>query len=504
MKKVLTIILMLLSVGTKAQWHVTTQGKTNNDGTINSPWSLEYALSSSSPVKGGDIVYIHGGTYAGTYEATISGYSDSYIVVTNYNGENVIIEAPDDGNDATAALRIKDICNYVEFRGLSFTTAGPRYSNQAGSFPTDIDRREGLMVEGHHTRIIDCIIYDCTGNGIGFWSPAYDSEIIDCIIFNNGWQGPDKGHGHGIYAQNEIGTKTIKGCLIFNQMTNGLDAYTEGGSLKGFNIINNVAFNNGAINEGGEIQRNLFIGSGSQPIERVLFENNKCYSSSVYSKGNFQIGYGAINEDAIVRGNYVVDGGPAFHAKKWKNLSVTDNTFISSTHLAWYDPITDGVTSSVINWNNNIYHGHAGNSMGESSSINRMPFDSWKLNYGFDTNSVYNIGDPVINIIFIDSHTYANRKTVTIYNWEGLESVPINVAYDGLSSTDSIFVYDAENLLGGPVLEQEYGNGDLYIPMNLTEVQQPNSITRPVPHTGKFFGVYIFSSQRFLERSSSN
>lgn len=38
---------------------------------------------------------------------------------------------------------------------------------------------------------------------------AIDSEVPGCLICDNGWIGPDRDHGPGIYDQNQTGTKLV-------------------------------------------------------------------------------------------------------------------------------------------------------------------------------------------------------------------------------------------------------------------------------------------------------
>ena len=57
------------------------------------------------------------------------------------------------------------------------------------------------------------MIHD-TSQGISFWIDAVDSEVHGCLIYDNGWNAPDRGHGHCIYTQNKDGVKTISGNIM--------------------------------------------------------------------------------------------------------------------------------------------------------------------------------------------------------------------------------------------------------------------------------------------------
>ena len=92
---------------------------------------------------------------------------------------------------------------------------------------------------GQAVRLINLIVHD-DGQGFGFWTTTVDSEIYGSLVYNNGWLGPDRGHGHAIYTQNLDGTKRIYDNILFNQFSYGIHAYTEGGSIQGFDIAGNL------------------------------------------------------------------------------------------------------------------------------------------------------------------------------------------------------------------------------------------------------------------------
>ena len=120
---------------------------------------------------------------------------------------------------------------YLSPTGLSLVTkvAPARYLSMtmgvwlATSFlgnPTDIYRPDGIQVvqsssTGSGLKFINLVIHDAR-QGISYWKEAVDSEINGCLIYYNGWQGTDRGHGHGIYTQNHTGTKKMIDNIIFS------------------------------------------------------------------------------------------------------------------------------------------------------------------------------------------------------------------------------------------------------------------------------------------------
>ena len=90
--------------------------------------------------------------------------------------------------------------SYTWYWGFEVTDSNPnRYNPTPGSNPVDV-RNPGVGVWGPGTKIINLVIHD-TGQGMDPTSVATDSEYYGNIIYYNGWNAPDRGHGHGIYAQ---------------------------------------------------------------------------------------------------------------------------------------------------------------------------------------------------------------------------------------------------------------------------------------------------------------
>ena len=75
---------------------------------------------------------------------------------------------------------------------------------------------------------------------------------------------PDRGHGHGIYAQNLGSTpKQIYDNIIFQQFGWGIHAYGEGGHLDNLDFQGNISFNNGGLSGGWH--SNILVG-GTQNV----------------------------------------------------------------------------------------------------------------------------------------------------------------------------------------------------------------------------------------------
>ena len=77
---------------------------------------------------------------------------------------------------------------------------------------------------GKACKFINLVIHDDT-QGVSWWAASQDSEMHGCLIYDNGWAGTDRGHGHAIYTQNNEGLKTISDCIFTGGYGYTLHAY---------------------------------------------------------------------------------------------------------------------------------------------------------------------------------------------------------------------------------------------------------------------------------------
>ena len=217
----------------------------------------------------GDTIWLRGGTYKGTFTSVLTGTPDEPIIVRQYPGERAILDGGD--SDGRAILTIDG--SYTWFWGFEVTSSDPvRRSSQTGSFPTDIGRGDGISTGSSDSlgiKLINLTIHDAR-QGISAFSKWSDTEIYGCLIYYDGWVAPDRGHGHGIYTQNETGTKTVRDNIIFSGFGHGIHAYgTSAAHLDNFRIEGNTIFVSGTLLD--DNARNLLLGGDSvaqNPVHR--------------------------------------------------------------------------------------------------------------------------------------------------------------------------------------------------------------------------------------------
>lgn len=230
-------------------------------GTIADPLTLAEALASTR-IKAGHTLYLRGGTYTGAFTSTLVG-----VAVRPYQDEKPIIDGSlaIDGSDST-------------FEGLEVLNSAwtSRWSNQTGSAPTDIPpaARGGSAIDifGPRTTVRNCVMHD-TRQGAGLWASAPGATIEGCLIYNNGWDAPDRLHGPCLYTQNRLlPAMTIRNnCFANTFSTVSLHAYTEGGYMWHYLYAGNITIN----------MVNVFTGY-THGIDGIVCRDNIFYGGEFY------------------------------------------------------------------------------------------------------------------------------------------------------------------------------------------------------------------------------
>ncbi len=435
------------------QFYVTPKGSASGNGSKDRPWDLQTALSHPASVKPGDTIWMRGGLYTKQwssntlYRSRLTGTPEKPIILRQYPGERAVIDA---GSSPAYkdyhALRIDGAhAHYWGFEVMY--SERQRRSQDTGSSPSDLRRGRGVTIYGNNIKCINLVVHDAA-IGFSFWTPGENSELYGCIIFYNGWES-DRGHGHGIYAHNEDGTKRVTDCILFKQFRNGIQVYNDDADDFINNVVleGNIVFENGTLSASG-YARDILYGGNGLAVNPVIL-NNYTYMNPAVDEGENNLGYDAGTESARLTGNYFVSGGFALNVVGSAKLSMDGNTFFGEVR---------GVTQSQ--HGNNIYH--------------RSRTTGVKT---FVRPNVYEPG----------------RGHIAVYNWNDLNTVMVDISSVGLQPGDSYEVLDVQNYFGTPVVTGTYDGKPVALPMNLTEVTLPVGVDVPVApkHTSKEFGAFV-------------
>jgi hypothetical protein len=456
--------LVILAASAAAQdtpvvYYVSPEGRAGGDGSVERPLDLATALGARSPARPGDTILVRGGTYRGPFTSTLAGVDGKPIVVRAAAGERATIDGE---------LVVRGAWTW--YWGLELANSGPDRTRE---------RPAGASVFGPHTKLINLVVHD-NGNGVGAWTPAEDAEVYGCLIYRNGWQGaePDRGHGHGIYTQNDAGTKRLVDNIIFNQFGYGIHAYSEQGALRGFHLEGNILINNGIAARYQSRVDNILVG-GLQPADRINVVNNLSYHTPGIG-GTNKIGYQADNKGAVVQGNYFIGGNPAFRLTGFERATITGNTFYEKRQnvIEILPPRQTQEYSYHVD-ENSYWQGEYPAPFG--FGIQRFNFADWQQRYGFDKSSrwITTPGKrPTGTVIFLRPNPYEpGRAHLGILNWDLKETVEVDL--QGILTSGTAYeIRNAMDYYGAPVATGVFGGVPVAVPMRGVE-------------TGPEFGAFV-------------
>jgi hypothetical protein len=426
-------------------------GSKNNDGSLERPLDLATALSKKSPAQPGDVIWLHGGTYRGTFVSYLTGRPGAPITVRQAPGERATID--------TAGLKQEALLVYgawTWYWGFEITNSDTqRESSERGSWPNDLGRGAGVTARGPNVKFINLAVHDMTG-GFGIWEEAVDTEAYGNLIYYNGWVAPDRGHGHGIYTQNAAPSKRLlRDNIIFDQFSHGIHAYgSDRAALDNMVLDGNVAFNNGRL--AGEYARDILIGGG-----RVA-ANPFVRSNFTYGPAESNVGYSAGCTNGRILGN--VFGVGAFVLAKC-DPQLEQNTFFGSVP-------------------SHIREKHPDNTFLEGAST------------GTITKQRANRFEP-------------GRSHIIVYNPAREPTVRVKLSDAACSQrSDRFEIRDAQNFFAPALITGTCKNPRIDLPMTSVAVAAPvGSVAEPPRHTGPEFAVFVVlplpPEPRAVDRTSS-
>lgn len=420
-------------------FHVSPAGTSAGDGSAQSPWDLATALAQPEIVTPGATIWLHDGMYLGPFSSSLTGEAANPITVRGYPGERAVLDSV--STPSAEALTVNGA--HSIFQDLEVTNSFiTRVITSTGSNPADA-RGAGVGMYAAGVKLINLVIHD-TGQGVGNWSPASDGEVYGCIIFYNGWDAPDRGHGHGIYAQNQTGKKYLTDNVIFRQFSYGIHGYTEGGAIDNFEVEGNIVFNNGELSAQSGFATDILVG-GLQVALAPTIRANATYFPA--GEGSNNVGYSAGFSDGTITDNYFVAGTALNLVNFTGTTTVTGNTLIGSI---------------------------AGFAQGDYP------------------DNTYAASAPTGSHVIVRPNKYdPSRAHIAIFNWDAVDEVPVDLS-DVLARGEAYEIVDVQDLFGAPVLQGVYAGASISVPMTGATVTTPvGEVSVTVTHTSKQFGAFL-------------
>ena len=307
-------------------YYVSLSGSDSDPGTMARPFqTLAYA---ESKMRGGDRLYVRGGTYFERLVVMgVSGNASSRTVFRAYPGERVIVDGQNEETDVEGdVIRVYD--EYVDVYGFEIQNV-----NQDGAVG---NKGTGVQFQKGHNTISHCTIHDTWNNGItaiGDYNSIEYCEIYNTSLMNRGAVIPVSGWGAGAtmrYDEGGAGT-TADHCVFRHNVVH--DIWGEGLSF--------------AWSTNGTMEDNVVYDTYSALLymrnsRNMLMQRNLCYMTKsmagAYPSSSVGIAIWdesydlPVDSDIAIINNVVYGCETNFYTTKQENISVIGNTFVDSTY----------------------------------------------------------------------------------------------------------------------------------------------------------------------------
>lgn len=445
--------ILLVSLHTSASnVFVAPNGSSKGDGTITKPYDLNTVLRGASKVRAGDTVYLRGGNYlmpvpSNGFKVTLSGAPDKSITFRSYTDEWAIIDGNLTGRSGCYNVTMFAVSgSYLTFRDFEITNTQTdnRVISVKGSNPCG-RRGSALDDRGSFNKFINLVIHD-TGQGITAWSNGQGGEYYGNIVYLNGWDAPDRPHGHNLYAQNTNRSKLLKHNVLLDPFGHIWQLYGSSAA----NVVN--------MTLDGNVFVNGSTTSGAGIMDNFVYKNNKHF----YSRPTFGREPKANYKNAYITNNYFADG---VTAADWTNFVFTGNTvfdnnpkgtlvsFITAKNPATFARLDNNnyfrcfLTYPYWNFFASAVGGRYAYDKVSGTQVKAYNYTgkSWKNDLGFDANSTFTDNPPGTNVVFVEPNLYQNgRGMVVIYNWELRNTVAVDLS-SILQTNDSFRIRNVQD-----------------------------------------------------------
>lgn len=382
--------------------------------------------------------------------------------------------------------------NYVIFRDfeITSTTTNRIVDAEEGTRFNWLGSGLNLQVPGIGNKAINLIVHNVGHPGIGFWDQGAGSEVNGCLIWGNGYYDVNAHYneprGAGIYTQNSAGGHPIiKNNIIFDNLTEGIHAYAQSGTVRGYRLTGNM-FAANANTEGAVFQ----MGGGGGPM------TNDYAFTNYFGFDSLTFGYTAqSNTDMQCVGNVFADS-PMLNINHHLSGIVSNNTFLfdqsrypGTQVLGFSCPeVNQSVLQFSIDRNTYYFSNLSQYAFGFETADHvgaGYYFTNWVSTTTWDSNSIYQASWPnnFLNVAVQQLDYDANKYHVCVISTSGQTNAMLVLSSYGFNTGDIYRVMDAQNW-PTVIASGTYSSGSISLPLTLTALAPIPAVTNFVPqHT---------------------
>jgi parallel beta-helix repeat protein len=331
-------------------WYVAPNGSDNAAGTTTStPWATIQHADSSGQLRAGDCVNVAPGTYnTGGIWLSNGGNANSptgYVVYRSTTPKGAKIKAASQGMYDIVTLQ----GNYLIMDG--FEVDG---SNE-GLSSNPVSGGSGFAMTGHHLQVLNNLIHDAGGEGIGAEHTDW-LWIIGNTAYNNAKFNGYQMSGISIWEPNPVAytatsadTNATYHIIVQNNITHdNAETYVSGAHTDGNGIIMDSFTNpdngNGAYPYKTLVQGNTAYNNGARGIHSYLSEGITFDSNIAYNN----------NLDTGIQGTWRGELSNAqSYNNTWTNNQAAASSVAGSQWLQYNTAVLDGGNNSGVTWKNN-------------------------------------------------------------------------------------------------------------------------------------------------------
>jgi hypothetical protein len=437
--------------------------------------SITLTNAAAIPVRSGMYLLIEGATQELVYVSNVVGNvltvargQDGSTASTHNSGVSV--------HPATQSMLIVE-GGYTWYWGIEFTNTDlVRVTAIGGSSPynartggVDVSTADGI-------RIINTVIHDA-GSGWGVWRSAADFVGYGNLIYNNGWDSPDRLHGHGIYTQNETSGRLFSDNIIHSSFARLINQYGTD-----VTVLDNWTW------EGNVLYRGSPLFGGEPPTNNLTLKDNYFYDVAP------ELAY--LNRENVgltMEGNYL----PVIPLILWwTDVTVTGNTQFNRAYgfqvSIQFDSLAPPDALATYSFDNNQYyftspHGTyptvwsvAWEEKTAPNTGGTFTLAQWQEE-GQDLNSTLTLVAKVDNLMVVPDHVALrvnaydpDRAHLIIYNWSAANtaSVPDATINGFLTNGQSYRLRNVQDYYNDTI-EGTYNGTALSVPMTDRTVALP-------------------------------
>lgn len=488
--------------------HKITPGKPTGNGSLQNPWDLQTAFNQKNDVvNGGDIIWIHGGTYNGRYTSNVSSnIPNKYVTISSHKNDKVTLNGNVESKQGYVLLVKGKQTIYKDFE---VTFLGPFERNVKAK---NFEKVAGVYhTTGVNCRFINLRIHDTPGLGFGTWNSTAGTIIEYCMIYNNGFVDTDgKGGGEGMYVQNSSDTETriIRNNIIFGNYYKAIEVWSANRDahreyVKNITLENNVVFNSGLpsgftvdnIILASDDRNGTNIAKNIKVLDNVLYHNTHFLKNEVNGNApSLTLGYykNSPVEKVQVDNNIIIGRNNALRLLYVKSLKFNNNKIYTGYIHINQLPLDD---LKQLDFNHNIYY--TKNSTPYLFQNKKYNLSNWKSKLAINETSEYkntNAFDLNSVLDITQNEYHPNQYRVVLFSKKE-EDVKVDFSKYNLSEGTIYSIKDVENY--SEVLKSGVLGNDktVVFPMELNQGNHNKTLDN--------FGVYIIEFSRIGEEKKS-